>query len=91
MSKAFKLIATTCILTVILIVSVAGAAFADNPEKGNMNQSQSGENVCNNAGEPIKNQYQHSWAAKGPHGPQNGKGPYRSQNGRVIEEIVLPE
>ena len=91
MNKKIKLITMALILTVILIVAVAGAALADNPEKGNMNQSQSGENVCNNAGEPIKNQYQHSWAGKGPHGKQNGKGPYRSQNGRVIEETVLPE
>lgn len=93
MSRTAKRIAITLVLAVILIAAVAGTALASNPEKGRMNQSQTGENVCNDDCEPIKNEYNYSWAGRGPHGQQNGKGPYMSQNGKTSleEEAELPE
>ena len=75
MSKALKMITMAFILSVILVVAVAGAAFADNPEKGNMNQNQTGECVCDD-GECVPNEYYHHYywsGTKEPHGAQHGK------------------
>ena len=70
MSKLVKIFSIAMVLTVILIVSVAGAAFAgNNPVNGNGTQSQDcscGEADC--SGDCIPNPYE----GPGPHGAQKG-------------------
>ena len=73
MKKVVKLFSLALVLTVFLVVAVAGAAFADNPEKGKMNQNQNGDCVCNNDCEPLEYYYNYVWGEPGPHKAQNGK------------------
>jgi hypothetical protein len=77
-SKTLKMITMAFILSVILIVTVAGAAFADNPEKGKMNQNQAGDCVCDD-GECVPNEYYHHYYWSGE------KDPYKAQHGKVTD------
>ncbi|MFC1982528.1 hypothetical protein ACFLV5_01900 [Chloroflexota bacterium] len=80
MSKVVKMITVAIVVTIILIVAVAGPVFADNPDKGKMNQNQNGDCVCDD-GECVPNEYYHHYywlgekwlGEKGPHGAQHGK------------------
>lgn len=74
MRRVVKMVTMALVVTIILIVALAGAVFADNPEKGKMNQSQTGDCVCD-GGEclPAEHYYNYDWSEKGPHGAQHGK------------------
>ena len=78
MSKVTKILALSLILTIIMIVSIAGTVFAGdgNPEKGNGNlglECPYGECV---SGDCVPNDYSYYWnysyASPGPHGAQKG-------------------
>ncbi|MFC1913724.1 hypothetical protein ACFLXF_00395 [Chloroflexota bacterium] len=70
MSKLVKILSIAMVLTVILIVSVTGAAFAgNNPGNGNGTQSQDCScDECVSDGDCIPNPYHEP----GPHGEQKG-------------------
>ena len=75
MSRALKTLTMALILSVILIFAVAGAAFADNLEKGNMYQNQASNCVCND-GECVPNEYYHHhywYGVTGPHVAKHGQ------------------
>ena len=75
MTRSLKTLTMAFILSVIMIFAVAGAAFADNTEKGSMYQNQSGDCICND-GECVSNEYYHHhyWCGtKGPHVAQHGQ------------------
>ena len=78
MNKVLKMITLAFISSVILIVAVAGVAFADNPQKGNMNKKQAGDCVCND-GECVSNEYYHHFYWSGT------KEPHRVQYGKITE------
>ena len=79
MKRVTKILAVSLILTIIMVVSIAGIAFAadGNPEKGKGNAGQEcpyGECV---GGDCVPKDYSHYWnysyASPGPHGAQHGK------------------